>query len=88
MPTRGILGALAAQAASSAAHAAIELATSGTQGNKIFAMKAVGFDVVLPESAVSSRFFLLRTGDLSVRYTVFSKRGWRGLLFCHWVKFS
>lgn len=71
----GILGALAAQAASSAANAALELATSGTQGNKIFAMKAVGFDVVLPESALSSRFFLLHTGDLTVRYTAFPNAG-------------
>jgi hypothetical protein len=71
----GILGALAAQAASSAANAAVELATSGTQGNKIFAMKAVGFDVVLPESAVVNRFFLLHTGDLSVRYTAFPNAG-------------
>ena len=71
----GILGALAAQAASKAANAALELAASGNQGNKIFALKAVGFDMILPESAISDRFFLLRTSDMSVRYTGFPHPG-------------
>ena len=71
----GILGALTAQAASTAANAALELAASGNQGNKIFALNAVGFDLILPESALSHRFFVLRTGNMRVTYTSFPDPG-------------
>ena len=71
----GILGALAAQAASTAANAALELAASGSQSHKIFAVNAVGFDLILPESALSERFFVLRTGKMCVIYTAFPHPG-------------
>jgi hypothetical protein len=71
----GILGALAAQAASSAATVALEMASSGSQGNKLFVLKAVGFELVLPQSVTSDRCFLLRTGDLSASYAALPDPG-------------
>jgi hypothetical protein len=71
----GILGALAAQAATSAAAVALELATSGKKGDKIFALKAVGFDLVIPESAKSERFFVVQAGNLVTSYKAYPNPG-------------
>eukprot|EP00547_Thalassionema_nitzschioides_P008181 CAMPEP_0194228780 /NCGR_PEP_ID=MMETSP0156-20130528/43548_1 /TAXON_ID=33649 /ORGANISM="Thalassionema nitzschioides, Strain L26-B" /LENGTH=3225 /DNA_ID=CAMNT_0038961301 /DNA_START=77 /DNA_END=9754 /DNA_ORIENTATION=- len=64
----GILGAIAARAASSAANAALEIAASGSQSDKLFQINAVGFDLLLPESATTNRYLVVHAGDLLVKY--------------------
>jgi hypothetical protein len=65
--TEGILGALAAQAASSVKEAAIEIAHS-VAGDKLFVVKATAFDVILPQAAYSERSISVHAGTLSVYY--------------------
>ena len=72
--TEGVLGAMAARVASSAAHAARELAEAA-EGEKIFHVIASGFDFVLPQAANSQKNFLLHSGNLSIRFTSFPRPG-------------
>ena len=65
--TQGILGALTAQAASSAAGAAVEIAQS-SKGDQYFVVKATGFDVVVPQSASSTDSLKVEAGGLVVNY--------------------
>lgn len=67
--TEGILGAMAAQAASSAVLVAAEI-VSPYSGRKLFRVKAVGFEVLLPRSATSPRYISVATGSLAVDYFV------------------
>lgn len=71
----GILGTLAAHAAASVANVALDIAASGNEGNKIFEIKAVGFDLVIPESAKSESFLSLQAGDLRLKYTALPDPG-------------
>jgi hypothetical protein len=66
--TAGILGAMTSQAASQAAVAAADLATSGS-GKKLFVVRATGFEVLLPEAAYNEKHFSVQTGELSAEYT-------------------
>jgi hypothetical protein len=72
--TEGILGALTAQAATSAAEAAKELASS-VAGEKFFVVKATAFDVVLPQAAYSENSLSVHAGTLSVEYRMFPDPG-------------
>lgn len=65
--TAGILGALTAQAASSAANAAIEL-TSASVSKKLFNVEASGFDLIIPQAAYSEKYVSLHLGALCVDY--------------------
>jgi vacuolar protein sorting-associated protein 13A/C len=65
--TAGILGALTAQAASSAANAAIELTTASIS-KKLFNVKASGFDLVIPQAAHSEKNISLHLGALCIDY--------------------
>ena len=65
--TQGILGALTAQAASSAAGAAVDIAQS-SKGDQYFVVKATGFNVVIPQSASSTDSLKVEAGDLTVNY--------------------
>ncbi len=72
--TEGILGALTAKAASSAAQKAIELADSVT-GEKLFRVKATSFDLVLPQAAHSENIFRIHASSLDVEYYMFPGTG-------------
>ena len=65
--TQGVLGALTAQAASSAAGAAVEI-TQSSSGEQYFTVKATGFDVIIPVSASSTNSLAVHAGDLAVNY--------------------
>ena len=65
--TEGVLGALTAQVASSAAQAAKEI-TQSIDGDKLFHIQATGFDFILPAAAYSQDFLTLHAGNLLVRY--------------------
>lgn len=65
--TQGVLGAVTAQAASSAAGAAVEIAQSA-KGEQYFVVKATGFDVIVPQSASSTKSLVVEAGDLVVNY--------------------
>jgi hypothetical protein len=72
--TAGILGALASKAASSAAVAATEIATS-IGAKKFFSVKATGFEVVLPQAAYLSTYISVRTGVMHVDYIALPEPG-------------
>jgi hypothetical protein len=72
--TAGILGALASQAASSAAVAATEIATS-IGAKKFFSVKATGFEVVVPQAAHLSTYISVETGLMHVDYIAFPEPG-------------
>lgn len=72
--TAGILGALASQAASSAAVAATEIATS-IGAKKFFSVKATGFEVILPQAAYLSTWISVRTGLMRVDYVALPEPG-------------
>lgn len=72
--TEGILGALTAKAASSAAQRAIELADAVT-GEKLFRVKATSFDLVLPQAAHSENTLCVHAGSLDVEYFMFGGTG-------------
>eukprot|EP00934_Nitzschia_sp_Nitz4_P004856 Nitzschia sp. Nitz4//scaffold372_size14277//316//10005//NITZ4_008942-RA/size14277-snap-gene-0.12-mRNA-1//-1//CDS//3329549588//4846//frame0 len=65
--TEGILGALTAQAATSAAQAAIDIADS-VVGEKLFEVKARSFDLILPQAAIVQNAITIRAGNLDVEY--------------------
>ncbi|GAX23749.1 hypothetical protein FisN_12Hh327 [Fistulifera solaris] len=66
--TEGILGALAAQAASSAVAAAVDLSTPAGS-SKLFRVNATGIEIVLPQAAYKMTFFNLYAGTLCLDYT-------------------
>jgi hypothetical protein len=72
--SEGILGALAARAATSAAEAAKELASS-VAGEKFFVVKATAVDVVLPQAAYSQNSLSVHAGILNVEYRMFPDPG-------------
>ena len=72
--TDGILGALTAQAASSAADAAVVVSQSARE-EQYFVVKAIGIDVIIPKSADSKHHVGLRAGNMSVKYRGFSGSG-------------
>jgi hypothetical protein len=72
--TEGILGALAARAASSAAEAAKEMANS-VVGEKFFLVKATAFDLILPQAATSEKVISIHAGSLNVGYRMFPVPG-------------
>jgi hypothetical protein len=72
--TEGILGALTSQAASSAAVAASEMASSGSE-RKVFVVRTTGFEVLLPERATNELHFSVKTGALSAEYTALPEPG-------------
>ncbi|KAG7361574.1 vacuolar sorting-associated protein 13, N-terminal domain containing protein [Nitzschia inconspicua] len=69
--TDGILGAIAAQAASSAAEAAIELANS-VSGGSLFSIKAASLDLILPQAAYREEHFGINTSSLEVNFYMFN----------------
>ena len=73
--TEGVLGTMTARVASSAAQAAIDLARAEAALEKIFIIKAFGFDLVLPQAVYSENHFVLHAGDLLVRYRLFPRPG-------------
>ena len=67
--TEGVLGALFAKVASSAAAAAIEIAqTTEDDKDKLFQIHATGLDLVLPQTAKSKDYFSIKADDLEVQY--------------------
>jgi hypothetical protein len=72
--TEGILGALTAQAASSAAGVAVELATAHV-GDKLFLVRANGMEVMLPQAAFQPNFVSVAINELCVDYTSFPEPG-------------
>ena len=70
----GVLGAITARAASSAANAAMNIISS-ERGEKIFSIKAVGIDLTLPQAASSERHLIVHAGDLTIYHTAFSDPG-------------
>jgi len=66
--TAGILGALTAQAATSAKFAAAELA-SPAESKKVFKVTAAGMELVLPQAAYKSDSVSVSLDSLSVLYT-------------------
>jgi len=72
--SEGILGALTAKAATSAAQKAVEIADS-VAGKKVFQVRATAFDLVLPQSAYSEESIRLRAGSLEVEYSMLPGTG-------------
>ena len=66
--TEGVLGAIFERVASSAAAAAIDMAQTSEEKDKLFHVDATGLHLVVPESATSPKFFSLNAGDLAVEY--------------------
>eukprot|EP00804_Cyclotella_cryptica_P002353 CCRYP_004076-RE/>CCRYP_004076-RE protein AED:0.10 eAED:0.10 QI:4221/1/1/1/0.94/0.78/19/1152/1666 len=64
----GVFGAMAASVASTAAAAAMEVAKSSQNGERLFYVVASGFDFVLPRAAYSENFFVFHTGELEAHY--------------------
>jgi hypothetical protein len=67
--TAGILGAVTAQAAASAATAAVDLATS-CGSKKVFVVHARGFNLVLPQAAYKTRWLEASLGSMHVEFTM------------------
>lgn len=65
--TEGILGALAAKAASSAVAAAADMATA-SEAMRRYHIRASAFDFVLPQSARNPKHISIHTGDFQVVY--------------------
>ena len=65
--TEGVLGAMAAQVASSAKAAAIEVANT-TYGQQLYQIKASGIDLVLPQAANLDNNIVLHAGELVLWY--------------------
>lgn len=59
---------MAASVASTAAAAAMEVARSSQNGERLFYVVASGFDFVLPRAAYSENFFVFHTGELEAHY--------------------
>ena len=69
--TDGILGALTAQAAISAAEAAKEIAKS-LSGNYFYCIRATSFEAIIPEAAYREEHMRLSTASLNVDYFMYS----------------
>jgi hypothetical protein len=69
--TDGILGALTAQAAISAAEAAKDLANS-VSGNYFYCIRATSFEAIIPEAAYREEHMRLSTASLNVDYFMYS----------------
>ncbi|VEU43387.1 unnamed protein product [Pseudo-nitzschia multistriata] len=69
--TEGVLGALTAKAAVSAAEAAKELGNS-VSGNSFYFIRATSFQAVVPEAAYREERMCLKTTSLNVDYRMFS----------------
>eukprot|EP00536_Pseudo-nitzschia_multiseries_P011592 jgi/Psemu1/206332/e_gw1.405.38.1 len=69
--TEGVLGALTAKAAISAAEAAKELGNS-VSGNAFYRIRATSFEAIVPEAAYRQEHMRLKTATLSVDYSMFS----------------
>ncbi|KAL3923118.1 MAG: hypothetical protein SGILL_001838, partial [Bacillariaceae sp.] len=69
--TDGILGALTAQAASSAAEAAKELANS-VSGGSLFTIRATSLDLLLPQAAYREEYLGINTSSLDVDFYLFN----------------
>lgn len=67
--TAGILGAMTAQAASSAANAAAELAATN-DSKKVFTVRARSFDLILPQAAYKTSYISASLGSLLVDFTM------------------
>jgi len=72
--TNGVLGAMAAQVASSAKAAALE-AAKDTQGLQLYQIKASGIDFVLPQAANLEKYFILHAGAFLVWYRTLEDGG-------------
>ena len=72
--SEGILGALTAQAATSAAQKAIEIADS-VAGKKLFRVRATAFDLVLPQAAYSEETIRLHARSLEVEFLMLPGTG-------------
>ena len=72
--SEGILGALTAQAATSAAQKAIEIADS-LAGKKLFRVRATAFDLVLPQAAYSEETIRLHARSLEVEFSMLPGTG-------------
>ena len=70
----GVLGAITARAASSAANVAMNIISS-EKGGTFFFIKAVGFDLTIPQAVSSERYFVVHAGDLTIYHTAFSDPG-------------
>jgi vacuolar protein sorting-associated protein 13A/C len=69
--TDGILGALTAQAATSAAEAAKELANS-VSGGSLFTIKATSLDLLMPQAAYRDEHLGVNTSSLDVDFYMFN----------------
>ena len=69
--TDGILGALTAQAATTAAEAAKELANS-VSGGSLFVVRASSLDLVLPQAAYREHHLGMNTNSLDVEFYMFN----------------
>ena len=72
--TEGILGALTARAATSAAEAAREIANS-VAGEKLFVVRATSFEALLPQAATKVQFIAIHAGSLDVEFHMFPDPG-------------
>lgn len=72
--TEGILGALTAKAATSAAEVAKELVNS-VAGGSLFVVRATSLEFVLPRAAVSQQLLIIHTTLLQVEYHMLPESG-------------
>lgn len=72
--SEGILGALTAKAATSAAQKAIEIADL-VVGTKLFRIRATAFDLVLPQAAHNEQAFHVHARALDVHYSMLPGSG-------------
>mmetsp|Transcript_10115 Transcript_10115/g.22639 ORF Transcript_10115/g.22639 Transcript_10115/m.22639 type:complete len:3425 (-) Transcript_10115:94-10368(-) len=66
--TEGVLGAIFAKVAASAAAAAMEMARTAENSDKLFQINARGLDLVVPQACSSENYFVINAGDLDVQY--------------------
>ncbi|KAL7555198.1 hypothetical protein ACHAWF_018915 [Thalassiosira exigua] len=66
--TEGVFGAIAATVASSAAAAAMEVAKSSHDGERLFYIVASGFNLVVPQAAYSEKHFSFHSGNFEAHY--------------------
>lgn len=72
--TEGMLGAITAKAATSAAEAAKELANS-VSGGSLFVVRATALDFLVPRAATSQELLTIRTTSLDVEYCMLPESG-------------
>mmetsp|Transcript_2476 Transcript_2476/g.5220 ORF Transcript_2476/g.5220 Transcript_2476/m.5220 type:complete len:2925 (-) Transcript_2476:1534-10308(-) len=69
--TEGVFGAMAASVASSAATAAMEVAKSSQDGERLFYIVASGFNCIVPQAAYSEKHFSFHSGNFEAHYRAF-----------------